>query len=390
MSTKEVSNPYSKSKKKRKKLDPTLNNENPTPNKQQYVSSGTVVADDAEGGSTSSKKTFSQEFEHITSESNYNQSPTNARKRSVDAISNFKTDTVEKESNYPIHDSKESNLPDTKQQQSLDPSALVQPHVLLVSTKQRGNGLLRFIRNVPYAYSKIIPDYILGSNRCALFLSFRYHKLHPNYIHRRIAELKNDFDLRVLLCLVDVEDNASILLQLNKLCAVNSLSLLLAWSEEECARYLESFKVLEHSDFYQFQNSKKTEKSYDEKVCDVLVGKARSLNKPDCQQLILQFGNFKSIATASMEELQSCPGIGEKKVARLFDALHKPFSASVAAKRREEKQHLANIERDIADAEEEESSIEDVDENYEDQKQPIHDQSVENHSSKLDKPISSN
>ncbi len=381
MSSKVVSNPYSK-----KKLDPTLINDNPAPNKQHNDSSGTVGAVDAEGGSAS-EKTFSQEFENITNESDYNQSPTNSRKRSVDVISTSKSDPVEKESNHPIHDSKK--FTDTKQLQSLDPSAFVQPHVLLVSTKQRGNGLLRFVRNVPYAYSKIIPDYILGSNRCALFLSFRYHKLHPNYIHRRIAELKNDFDLRVLLCLVDVEDNASILLQLNKLCAVNSLSLLLAWSEEECARYLESFKVFEHSDFYQIQQSKKTETSYDEQVWQVLT-KSRSLNKPDCQQLLLQFGNFKSIATASMEELQSCPGIGEKKVGRLFDALHKPFSASVAAKRREEKQHLANIERDIANAEEEQSSIEDVDENDEYQKQPVHDQSDDDNSSKLDKSISPN
>ena len=80
---------------------------------------------------------------------------------------------------------------------SVDTTALIQPHVLLVSSRQRGNSILGFIRNVPFTYAKIIPDYIFGPNRCALFLSFKYHNLHPNYIHRRIAELKNDFDVLI-------------------------------------------------------------------------------------------------------------------------------------------------------------------------------------------------
>ncbi len=229
-----------------------------------------------------------------------------------------------------------------------DATALVQPHVLLVSTRQRGNGLLRLIRNVPFTYAKIVPDYIFGPNRCALFLSFKYHNLHPNYIHRRIAELKNDFDLRVLLCLVDVDDNASILLNLNKTCVVNNLTLTLAWSEQEAARYLETFKAFEGKDASVIQ--KKKDLSYSERASDVL-GCVRSVNKTDAAQLVSQFGNFKSLATASIEELKSCPGIGEKKVRRLYDAFTKPFSSSLAKKRKEEREHLDNIEKDIADVE---------------------------------------
>ena len=63
------------------------------------------------------------------------------------------------------------------------------------------------------------PDFIMASNRCALFLSCKYHNLHPQYIHKRIAELRKDFDLRVLLCLVvvDIQDDASTILFWNKL-----------------------------------------------------------------------------------------------------------------------------------------------------------------------------
>lgn len=259
-----------------------------------------------------------------------------SRKRGVDEISSGTASN----SLFPLATSDANK-------QSVD---LVQPHVLLVSTKQKGNGLIRFIRNVPYTYTKIVPDYIMGSNRCILFLSLKYHNLHPNYIHRRIAELKNDFDLRVLLCLVDVEDNASILLYLNKLCVVNSLSLLLAWSEEECARYIETFKFRENKETSVIE--KKKDMSFMEQISEALSS-VRSVNKTDSSQLMLQFGNLKSLVTASMEEIRSCPGIGDKKVMRMFNAFNKPFSASLAAKKREEETHIASIEHDIANIENE-------------------------------------
>ena len=52
-------------------------------------------------------------------------------------------------------------------------SAQVNPNAILVSRRQEGNPLLRHIRNVRWQYDDIVPDYILGSNHCALFLSLR-------------------------------------------------------------------------------------------------------------------------------------------------------------------------------------------------------------------------
>lgn len=289
---------------------------------------------------------FSQEFGHVNLEFNPESHAANSRKRSMEEMSSIGGGTNEMNS--------------TNIQQALDQNASAQPHVLLVSTRQRGNTLLRFIRNVPFTFVKMVPDFIIGPNRCAIFLSFKYHNLHPNYIHRRIAELKSDFDLRVLLCLVDVEDNAAILLKMNKMCAVNSLTLVLGWSEEECARYLESFKAYENKDSSLIQ--KKKDVTYTEQV-NSFLGSVRSVNKTDSSQLLMQFGNLKSLVTASMEDLRHCPGIGEKKVRRLFDAFNKPFSSLMAEKRKEEKEQLANIERDIANIEEEETISEGVDDN---------------------------
>jgi DNA excision repair protein ERCC-1 len=209
-----------------------------------------------------------------------------------------------------------------------DHHVLLQPHMLYVSTKQRGNGVLKFIRNVPYAYSKMTPDYIMSSTSCALFLSIKYHQLYPHYIHRRLGELKTDFKVRVLLVLVDVEDNTNALLYLNKLSVTNNMTLILAWSEHEAARYLETFKALNGKDASIIQ--RKEANNYVDQVSEFLTG-AKPVNKTDSANLLSHFSNVRAIMAASKDELALCPGLGHVKVQKLHDACHKPFSMHAAA-----------------------------------------------------------
>ena len=54
-----------------------------------------------------------------------------------------------------------------------------------------------------------------------------------------------------------MEDVNATLLFLNKLCVVNDASLVLAWSELEAARYLETFKAYEGKDASSIQKRKK-------------------------------------------------------------------------------------------------------------------------------------
>ena len=61
------------------------------------------------------------------------------------------------------------------------------------------------------------------------------------------------------------------------------------------------------------------------RLSEVLTA-VRSVNKSDVATLLGTFGSLNGIANASMEEMALCPGIGEKKVERLYDALHEPFS----------------------------------------------------------------
>ena len=44
---------------------------------------------------------------------------------------------------------------------------------------QRGNPLLKYIRNVKWEFSQdIVPDYVMGT-ACALFVSVKFHFRHP-------------------------------------------------------------------------------------------------------------------------------------------------------------------------------------------------------------------
>ncbi|MCO5577416.1 hypothetical protein L7F22_031248 [Adiantum nelumboides] len=77
-------------------------------------------------------------------------------------------------------------------------------NAILVSRKQQGNPVLKHIKNVRWIYADIVPDYLLGQSSCALYLSLRYHLLHPDYLYFRIRELLKSFRLRIVFCFVDV------------------------------------------------------------------------------------------------------------------------------------------------------------------------------------------
>lgn len=51
----------------------------------------------------------------------------------------------------------------------------------------------------------------------------------------------NTFNLRILLVMVDNSNDLDILKQLNKLAFATNYTLILAWSNLECARYLECY-----------------------------------------------------------------------------------------------------------------------------------------------------
>ncbi|XP_008326793.1 DNA excision repair protein ERCC-1 [Cynoglossus semilaevis] len=232
------------------------------------------------------------------------------------------------ESGFNGPETKETRLDGTEQKDanlSLGPKPLGSGSSIIVSPRQRGNPILKFVRNVPWEFGDVVPDYVLGQTTCALFLSLRYHNLNPNYIHERLKQLGQSFTLRVLLVQVDVKDPHHALKELARICIMADCTLILAWSPEEAGRYLETYKSYEKkpADLLKEQ----VEKDYLSKVTDCLTT-VKSINKTDAITLLSTFSSIEGIVGASKDDLVLCPGLGPQKARRLYDVLHKPFLKS--------------------------------------------------------------
>ena len=217
----------------------------------------------------------------------------------------------------------------------LEPSNNAQPSVsipfsssLLVHSRQRGNPLLKHFRQVKWEYSDMIlggADYSMSRSSCALFLSLRYHTLNPNYIYDRLKSNKLPYQLKILLVQCDVNDPSQSLKELARLCNLYDLTLLVSWTDEESAKYLETYRIMEGKSAENLMDTQQHQSNdYLTKFIDMIT-QVKSVNKTDAQTLLHAFGSVESILNATNEQLCVCPGLGTLKAQRLYQAFKQPF-----------------------------------------------------------------
>ncbi|KAL9579972.1 MAG: hypothetical protein Q9212_004773 [Teloschistes hypoglaucus] len=204
------------------------------------------------------------------------------------------------------------------------------PSSILVSPRQKGNPILNNVKSLPWEYSDITADFVLGATTCSLFLSLKYHRLHPEYIYNRIRSLGHLYNLRVLLTMVDIQNHEEPLKELSKTSMVNNLTLILCWSAQEAGRYLELFKSYEHASPTSIKAHQST--AYKDRLVE-FVTTPRSINSTDATSLISAFGSIRAAVNARPEEIGQIPGWGEKKVQRWCETINEPFRVRKAAKR---------------------------------------------------------
>ncbi|KAJ3369233.1 Excision repair cross-complementation group 1 [Allomyces arbusculus] len=195
-------------------------------------------------------------------------------------------------------------------------------HAIQVSPRQRGNPVLDLIRSVAWEFAETDADYVVARTAGVLFLSIKYHRLHPEYIHTRIKGLSGHFDLRIMLVLVDVDDFNSSVRELTRIAVVNNMTMVLAWRHEECARYLEMYKAMEHKPPDVLKGKQETD--YMSRLSETLT-QIKGVNRTDVLTLSANFGTFERIVEATEAQLCECPGIGAKKAKRIYDAFRQPF-----------------------------------------------------------------
>lgn len=198
---------------------------------------------------------------------------------------------------------------------------------ILVSPRQKGNPVLASLRSVPWEYSDIPADYGLGLTTCALFLSLKYHRLHPEYIYTRIRNLQGKYNLRIVLTMVDIPNHEDSLRELSKTSLVNNVTIILCWSAAEAARYLELYKSYEHASFSSIKGQQAT--SYTERLVE-FVTVPRGINKSDAVSLVSAFGSIRNAVNADAEQVAVIGGWGEKKVKKWCAVVEEPFRAPAA------------------------------------------------------------
>lgn len=201
------------------------------------------------------------------------------------------------------------------------------PSGILVSTRQKGNPILNHIKYMQWEYADIPADYVVGATTCALFLSLKYHRLHPEYIYSRIKLLAGKYLLRVMLIIVDIPNHEESLKELSKTSIVNNMTLVLCWSAPEAAHYLELFKSCEYSQPTAIRTQQA--QSYKDSLVE-FVTVPRSINKSDAASLISTFGSLQNAVNAQPEQISAVPGWGERKVRQWCGAVREDFRVEKA------------------------------------------------------------
>uniref|UniRef100_A0A7E4WBK7 HHH_2 domain-containing protein n=1 Tax=Panagrellus redivivus TaxID=6233 RepID=A0A7E4WBK7_PANRE len=214
--------------------------------------------------------------------------------------------------------------------------------VLKINRKrQEGNPVLKYIRSIPYEFADIKPDFECGIGVAVNYLSLQWHKSHQNYIETRFSDA-NNYLVKILLVLVNVENPASLLRDLNMYCYRSKWTLILCYSVEEAAEYIESLKLAEKrkpEDVMQGREKwkqskqaayskpgKKDEefKQLQESAIKFLTA-IRAVSNTDAKKLLAHFGSLKNIAQAGKDDLEVCPGLGPIKAENVWTFFRTPM-----------------------------------------------------------------
>ena len=206
----------------------------------------------------------------------------------------------------------------------------VADNVIIVSARQRKNtALINLIKKfkVQFVEDQQVADFVFGAGSIGLlFLSITYHLIQRDYLNARVQLCKKLYKVRVVLLLADPSSrDATSIFQVTALASANDFTVILCWSLEECASYIETFKQNEFASATTIQARFQSE--YLPRLQDVLT-QVPSVNKTDVKSLASTFGSLKSIMAQSEESFSLCPGVGAKKAKELHDCFNAPFLGS--------------------------------------------------------------
>ncbi|KAL8272994.1 hypothetical protein Esti_003047 [Eimeria stiedai] len=202
--------------------------------------------------------------------------------------------------------------------------------MVIASVRQQANPILKYFSSVPFCIAPIAPDFLVGVGVCVVFLSLKYHRLHPKQLLHRLLPLQRSRELskRFLLLLNDVEGAHASLAQVILHAFHYGFMLIVAASPAEAAELLQQLKISEN------RAPDLLQPTLDDRHaprCFEVLRVLPAVNRADVVSLAKEFGCMRNIFLAQQEQLQQCPGIGPKKVRSLLAAFQEPFFAEMDA-----------------------------------------------------------
>ena len=189
--------------------------------------------------------------------------------------------------------------------------------MIKVSQLQRGNNLLNYLNVAGWHYdSSITADYEINYSTSILFLSLKFHACKPEYIYKRINNLKSS-KLRILMVLIDVPNyNPS----LQELFNMIPMTIVLCKNHDECAKYLKGFDIA-------------TKRSLDvlrrkETSIDAFLEAFPRINSSNALKMKETYNSVQDLFKANEKDLGNVFGIGRSKAEGFLKYLKMPFTAS--------------------------------------------------------------
>ncbi|ORM41580.1 DNA excision repair protein ERCC-1 [Babesia sp. Xinjiang] len=196
-------------------------------------------------------------------------------------------------------------------------------HCIVVSSRQRGNPLIKHLTNVTWVEGETQYDYKVTDAIQVLFLSLKYHRMHRGYIvarlkHLRSHKVKNPF----IICQVDIPDPQDTIEELTVITFTLGYRILLSWSARQSAALLEILRI-DGRKGLEFLNRKEI-KSHMREVQEV-ISSVRRVNNTDAAEIVRRSYSFKQLIHAKSSQFEEIPGLGKRKIQALLSAFNDSF-----------------------------------------------------------------
>lgn len=189
--------------------------------------------------------------------------------------------------------------------------------MIKINMLQKGNNLINHLTYSTYVFEeKLTTDYEINDSISVLFLSLRFHCCKPEYIYRRINKLR-PYKLSVLLLLVDSDNYNSTLLEILER---TEMTLIVAFSNEECARYLRGFDINANRSINLIRK-----KNFDH---ETFLTSFKKLNKNNVESIMNTYLTLREAFEDIDKNMKFIGGFGETKASELKKYYEMDFKTS--------------------------------------------------------------